>query len=147
MSPLRNIMLAVCLAVAFGAASDPTFPAPKQPNAYIPDKEMSFEMNSSTGFVRVPLEYNWVKKYSLGADNIAMPAGRVSIGDRAYLFEMNDEELRKLCGNGARRLPIKARITDRRTKKQKPYHITRLMVNYRNNGHADVRVEGYIFEK
>lgn len=76
-----------------------------------------------------------------------MPAGRVSIGDRAYLFEMNDEELRKLCGNGARRLPIKARITDRRTKKQKPYHITRLMVNYRNNGHADVRVEGYIFEK
>lgn len=54
MSPLRNIMLAVCLAVAFGAASDPTFPAPKQPDAYIPDKEMSFEMNSSTGFVRVP---------------------------------------------------------------------------------------------
>lgn len=118
-----------------------------QSASYQSDKEIAFEMNSATEFVRIPAEYNWVKAYSLGTADAAMPAGRVSISDGKYRFSMPEPELRKLCGNGARRLPIKARITDCRSKKEKSFHITRLMVRYRTNGHADVQMNGYIFDK
>lgn len=118
-----------------------------QSASYISDKEIAFEMNSATGFVRIPAEYNWVKTYSLGVFNSPVVKNRIDVSDQNYRFTANIEELRKMCGSGSRRLPIKTKIIDRRSKKEKSFHITRLMVRFRSKGGADVQVQGYIFDK
>lgn len=119
----------------------------KASQSYMADKEISFEMNSATGFVRIPAEYNWVKEYSLGEMNTPVVKNKIDVKDRNYRFTIGVEELRKLCGTGARRLPIKTKIIDVRSKKEKSFHITRLMVRFRSKGGADVQVSGYIFDK
>lgn len=118
-----------------------------QSQAYFTDKEISFEMNSATGFVRIPAEYNWVKVYSLGEMASPVVRNKIDVKNREYRFTIGVDELRKLCGTGARKLPIKTKILDVRGKKEKPFHITRLMVRFRVNGGADVQITGYIFDK
>lgn len=118
-----------------------------QSQAYFADKEISFEMNSATGFVRIPAEYNWVKVYSLGEMATPVVRNKIEVKDRNYRFTIGVDELRKLCGTGVRKLPIKTKIFDLRGKKEKSFHITRLMVRFRVKGGADVQVSGYIFDK
>lgn len=121
--------------------------APVKSQAYHTDKEISFEMNSATGFVRIPAEYNWVKVYSLGEMATPVVGNKIEVKDRYYRFTIGIDELRKFCGTGVRKLPIKTKIFDVRGKKEKAFHITRLMVRFRVSGGADVQITGYIFDK
>lgn len=114
---------------------------------YVAEREISFEMNSATGFVRIPAEYIWVKFYRMGVFDSNVIKSRIDISDGNYRFTANLNDLRKLCGTGARRLPLKSKIIDRRSKKEKSFHITRLLIRFRANGNADVQVDGYIFDK
>ena len=140
---LRTAALMVCLTGAI-LMSD----AFAQGNrTYIQDKEIAFEMSSSTKFVRIPAEYNWVKVYSLKGMNSPVVRNKIDVSDGSYRFTIGVEELRKLSGKGSRQLPIKTKIIDKRSKKEKSFHITSLMVRFRVNGGADVEVDGYIFDK
>ncbi|MDE6117799.1 MAG: hypothetical protein K2O30_07925 [Duncaniella sp.] len=114
---------------------------------YVAEREISFEMNSATGFVRIPAEYVWVKYYHLGEYDTNVIKSRINVGDNNYRFTANINDLKTLCGSGARRLPLKSKIIDRRSKKEKSFHITRLLIRFRENGNADVQVDGYIFDK
>lgn len=145
---IKSIAITLCFMIMSGALSEVAgADKPQSTKTYIAEKEIAFEMNSATGFVHVPADYNWVKSYSLGEMNSPVVRNKINVHDRNYRFVIGVEELRKLCGNGARRLPIKSKIIDVRSKKVKPFHITRLMVRFRSNGGADVQINGYIFDK
>ena len=79
--------------------------------------------------------------------NSPVVRNKIDVSDGSYRFTIGVEELRKLSGKGSRRLPIKTKIIDKRSKKEKSFHITSLMVRFRVNGGADVEVDGYIFDK
>lgn len=126
-------------------------PMPKREPAvqhYVAEREISFEMNAGTGFVRIPAQDVWVRKYGIRKNRAAMPSdSELSVDDGHYRFSADVEELRRACGNGARPLPIKWTLTDLTNNKDKAFHITTLLVQYREDGTADVVIDGYLFDK
>lgn len=115
---------------------------------YVADREISFEMNAGSGFVRIPAQDVWVRKYEIRKFRAAMPFDSVlTVDDGHYRFSADVSELRRACGDGARPMPIKWTLTDMTSNRDKSFHITTLLVQYREDGTADVQVAGYMFDK
>lgn len=123
-------------------------PSKTKPGHYVADREISFEMNAGTGFVRIPANDIWVRKYDIRKFRTRMPSDSViAVSDGHYRFSADVGELRRQCGDGAKPMPIKWTLTDMTCNRDKPFHITTLLVQYREDGTADVQVAGYIFDK
>lgn len=115
---------------------------------YVAEREISFEMNAGTGFVRIPAQDVWVRKYGIRKFHVAMPSdSELSVDDGHFRFSADVEELRRACGDGARPMPIKWFLTDMTSNRNKTFHITTLLVQYREDGTADVTIDGYMFDK
>lgn len=115
---------------------------------YVADREISFEMNAGSGFVRIPAQDVWVRKYEIRKFRAEMPSDSVlTVDDGLYRFSADVGDLRRACGDGAKPMPIKWTLTDMTSNRDKAFHITTLLVQYREDGSADVQVSGYIFDK
>lgn len=115
---------------------------------YVADREISFEMNAGSGFVRIPAQDVWVRKYEIRKFRAAMPSDSVlTVDDGHYRFSADVGDLRRTCGDGAKPVPIKWVLTDMTSNRDKTFHITTLLVQYREDDTADVQVAGYIFDK
>lgn len=115
---------------------------------YVADSEISFIMNSVTGYVHIPAGRDWVRHYRLRKSRIA-PAGPdsvITVSDGTYRFSADVARLREMAGDGARALPVKTVLTDVAGKKETPFHITHMIVKFRDNGLVDAEFEGYLFD-
>lgn len=117
-----------------------------QSKSYDPEKEIAFELNNATGLVHIPADYNWVRFYEIDVPHAPMVNNMIDVRDKNnFRFFIGVDELRKLCGKGSGKLPIKASIY--RGSREDPFHITNLIVRFKLNGYIEIRALGYIFEK
>lgn len=116
---------------------------------FIAGDEFGFIMNRSQGFVRLPSECNWTKAYGMQATKVPVNAdGRISIHDDSFRFTATLDELKEWCGDGTRGTPMKWKLVSvRKSTKEYPYHITELLVQYRDSRSVDIIVDGYVFDK
>lgn len=130
--------LLLCLAASIIAVG--------QSKSYDAEKEIAFELNNPTGLVHIPADYNWVRYYQVDVPHAPMVNNMIDIRDsNNYRFFIGVEDLRKLCGKGTGKLPVKATIY--RGNRKDPFHITSLIVRFKLNGYVEVKAFGYIFEK
>ncbi len=115
---------------------------------YVADSEISFIMNSATGYVHVPSGRDWVRHYRLRKARISPtgPDSVITVGGGTYRFSANVARLREMAGDGARALPVKTILTDMSGNKEIPFHVTHMIVNFRENGLVDAELEGYMFD-
>lgn len=115
---------------------------------YDSNSEISFIMNSHTKFVRIPADMIWARTIDFSGMMVSpAPDGTFSVGSDQYMWEIDPKELKKLCGDGSRKIPVKVTISNVRTGKDKILHLTDLQMQFRPNGSADISAHGYIFDK
>lgn len=115
---------------------------------YDSDREISFIMNSLTKFIPVPADMAWVRTIAFGNSRVTpAPDGTFTIENDQYMWEIDPKELKKLCGDGSRAIPVKVTICNKKTGKDKIMHITDFLMQFRPNGSADISAHGYIFDK
>ncbi len=115
---------------------------------YDSDREISFIMNSATRFVRIPADMVWVRTIDFKGSRVTpAPDGTFTVDSDRFMWVINPAELKKLCGDGSRKIPVKVTIRNARTGKDKIMHLTELQMQFRPNGSADISACGYIFDK
>lgn len=117
-------------------------------NHYDGDREISFIMNSHTRFVPVPADMAWVRTIDFSGTMVSpAPDGAFTVENDQYMWEIDPKELKKLCGDGSRAIPVKVTICNKKTGKDKIMHLTDFLMQFRPNGSADISAHGYIFDK
>lgn len=115
---------------------------------YDSNSEISFIMNSHTNFVPVPADMVWVRTIDFSGTMVSpAPDGTFTVENDQYMWEIDPKELKKLCGDGSRAIPVKVTICNKKTGKDKIMHITDFLMQFRPNGSADISAHGYIFDK
>lgn len=115
---------------------------------YDSDREISFIMNSATRFVRIPADMVWVRTIDFNESRVTpAPDGTFTVDGDRFIWVINPAELKKLCGDGSRKIPVKVTIRNARTGKDKIMHLTDLQMQFRPNGSADISAHGYVFDK
>lgn len=115
---------------------------------YDSNSEISFIMNSSSRFVRIPADAVWVRTIDFGESRVTpAPDGTFTVDSDRFRWVINPAELKRLCGDGSRKIPVKVTISNVRTGKDKILHLTDLQMQFRPNGSADISAHGYIFDK
>lgn len=128
--------------------TDSTLAPERAESHYIADSEISFIMNGATGYVRVPARRDWVRHYRLRKSRIA-PSGLdsvITLSDGVYRFSAPLDEIRRMAADGARPLPVKTALIDMSGEKEIPFHVTHMILNFRDNGLVDAELEGYLFD-
>lgn len=115
---------------------------------YDSNSEISFIMNSHTNFVPVPADMVWVRTIDFSGSRVTpAPDGTFTVDCDRFRWVINPAELKKLCGDGSRKIPVKVPICNVRTGKDKILHLTELQMQFRPNGSADISAHGYVFDK